>query len=665
MLPGGAHGGTYRADARVPYYAYDYLLKNVSTTGYSSIQIDFWYKTPIAFGPNDHLRLWVYDGITWHELADYTNLSISNWTFVTHTIAVPTGVGQMQIRFDLDFASPGEISLDDVVISGIQAPPPLDPVIIIPGILGSWPKNGQMVIDPVLHTYDDLIDTLKANGYTEGTDLFTFPYEWRNSNVDSAVMLKNKIDAVKAICQCAKVDLVAHSMGGLVARQYIQSDQYQNDVDQLIFLGTPHLGAVDSYLSWEGGEVAPSRTAWIKKFLFTREAQKFGYPSLFAYIHDKIPSVQELLPMFDYLRDQNTGVLRTYPTNYPPNMFLENLNNNVSTLVNSGVRISNFFGNVGPSTTIKTLRVLLATELPLWQHGFPENFGNDQTDQGLGYGEGDRTVTISSSTFIQQDLKESNSEHSQLVGDLEGEVYKKLTGQDANTLVHTDRGINYSLLLIKILSPVDVQVIAPDGKRIGKDFVTNQEIDEIPNAFYSGFETDDEYVTILNPLEGDYQVLTHGTNEGGEYTIAAGLVTDQGLSDEDTQAYTLPGEEREVIVMVDNSLGTIDAEDTTSIAQGDFRAHILQMYNLGWIKKAMVRDQILKEADKIDKLLAKKSAVDQIKKNAQKKLVRLDKRLDKETKKLVDKLLADALKKGDITSNAYNLIQEDLNALTQ
>ena len=75
----------------------------------------------------------------------------------------------------------------------------LDPVIIVPGIMGSAYKNGLLVIDPILHTYDDLIATLLANGYQENVDLFTFPYEWRDSNVFSANLLDGKIEQVKAI----------------------------------------------------------------------------------------------------------------------------------------------------------------------------------------------------------------------------------------------------------------------------------------------------------------------------------------------------------------------------------------------------------------------------------------------------------------------------------
>ena len=39
-----------------------------------------------------------------------------------------------------------------------------------------------------------------------------------------------------------KVILIAHSMGGLVGRGYLESDKYAGDVERLITLGTPHAG---------------------------------------------------------------------------------------------------------------------------------------------------------------------------------------------------------------------------------------------------------------------------------------------------------------------------------------------------------------------------------------------------------------------------------------
>src|SRR3989344_8668463 len=111
-----------------------------------------------------------------------------------------------------------------------------EPVVVIPGILGSWEKDGEWVLDPITHIYDNLIDTLLANGYVEDETLFKFPYDWRKSNVITAQLLADKIQEIKEICECVHVDLIAHSMGGLVASQYVASDTYGNDVDQVLYL---------------------------------------------------------------------------------------------------------------------------------------------------------------------------------------------------------------------------------------------------------------------------------------------------------------------------------------------------------------------------------------------------------------------------------------------
>ncbi|TSC84863.1 MAG: PGAP1 family protein [Parcubacteria group bacterium Gr01-1014_13] len=432
-----------------------------------------------------------------------------------------------------------------------------DPVIIIPGILGSAEKDGVWLIDPIFHTYDDLIDTLAANGYTKGVDLFSFPYNWRQSNILTAFQLHQKIDEVKAVCNCDKVDLVGHSMGGLVARQYAQSNYYENDVDQLIFLGTPHLGAPEDYLTWEGGTNAPGILNSIAKLFFSAEAKKAGYNNLFDYIkNNPIVSVQELLPIYNYLRDKDTGLMREYPNNYPVNTFLENLNNTSSSLFNSGIKITNIVGEAGVSSTINALRVVPTINLPLWEHGYPDGFNEKIGDRGLEVGGGDGTVPGFSAAAINNDLNKINTGHTQIPSNGEDLIYKKLTNQTASILIH--KSFIERFLIIRLLSPVDMVVIAPDGKRVGKGFISEQEVNEIDGAFYSGFMTDDEYITIPNPLDGEYKVETVGTDNGGEYTVATGLITDEGSNEHDFTATTLPGMITSLNIEVNNSSNTIE-----------------------------------------------------------------------------------------------------------
>ena len=420
-------------------------------------------------------------------------------------------------------------------VQATSSPPessPPDPVIIIPGILGSSDKNGVWVIDPIFHTYDDLIETLKANGYAEGANLFTMPYDWRQSNVLTAVQLENKIDEVQQICQCDKVDLVAHSMGGLVARQYIQSDRYENDVDQLIFLGTPHLGAPKAYLMWEGGTAGVEFdifelifNAWIRQRAI--EAGFGGSKPLeiiFNYIHNPsspILSLQELLPVYSYLKDFDTGAWRDYPSGHPQNAFLENLgaDSSLTVLEQSGAKITNIFSD-SENNTINFLEVQndLST-LPLWEHGVPK---------AVERGSGDGTVPPISSLAITPSNSTNTSEnppnvisvrvageHRSLPSNTADEIVEILTGELPTTIVHTSPIKRF--LSIFGLSPIDILVTAPDGKRIGKDFASGQEvqeINEIEGAFYSGFNTQNENIFIPDPLDGEYIITTQGTGEG-------------------------------------------------------------------------------------------------------------------------------------------------------
>jgi pimeloyl-ACP methyl ester carboxylesterase len=429
-----------------------------------------------------------------------------------------------------------------------------DPVIVIPGILGSQERNGEWMIDPILHTYDDLIATLDANGFTPDIDLFTFPYNWRKSNVETAVLLKQKIDAVKMICACEKVDLVAHSMGGLVARQYIQSYAYEQDVDQLIFLGTPHLGAPKAYLMWEGGEFSPFglRPDYIVdsiiELLLLFEAKERGYGDVFDYIRNApILSVKELLPVYGYLFEDN--VLREYPNEHPSNHFLDNLDNESVALYESGVEVHNFVGNIEGSS-IKGLEVVASQSYsPKWENGYPRLFDAPLGNHGLILGDGDGTVPFESASHLSMNLNVNSFEHGEMVTGAQGEIFNILTGENASVLVTDQSGLVQNIMLFKMLSPADFMVVAPDGRRIGKDPTTNLEINEIPDAFYSGPYTDTEFVTIPNILEGEYKILTQGTGSG-EYTLETNYINNATTTEAAYTANTSQGLVTELSLIV-------------------------------------------------------------------------------------------------------------------
>ncbi len=73
--------------------------------------------------------------------------------------------------------------------------------------------------------------------------LFVFPYDWRKSNVENAARLKNYVQCVGQFYPEKKVNIVAHSMGGLLVRRYILDNKDSHNLDKVITIGAPWLGA--------------------------------------------------------------------------------------------------------------------------------------------------------------------------------------------------------------------------------------------------------------------------------------------------------------------------------------------------------------------------------------------------------------------------------------
>lgn len=105
--------------------------------------------------------------------------------------------------------------------------------------------------------YEQIEPFFEELGYSKNIDFFIFPYDWRKDIRATKDKLDNLIETAKTTSGRSKVDIVAHSMGGLVARYYISDSEKAGKVDKLIGLGVPHLGSVDSlktirFGSWLG-----------------------------------------------------------------------------------------------------------------------------------------------------------------------------------------------------------------------------------------------------------------------------------------------------------------------------------------------------------------------------------------------------------------------------
>jgi pimeloyl-ACP methyl ester carboxylesterase len=195
------------------------------------------------------------------------------------------------------------------------------PVVFVPGLGGSF--NLMVLLDwrgPTLSGWDfppfvdygkTFLDTFTHAGYTRDVDLFVAFYDWRKSVSDGAASyLIPWIDRARSRSGQSKVILVAHSMGGLISRSYIQSDAYaaRNDVERLITLGTPHRGAPEAYYPWEGGELRwdPTVNTVLNVYLWYLEHIHPFQSALdtLKTIRTQVPGIRDLLSVDDYLTSQ-------------------------------------------------------------------------------------------------------------------------------------------------------------------------------------------------------------------------------------------------------------------------------------------------------------------------------------------------------------------------
>jgi len=114
-------------------------------------------------------------------------------------------------------------------------------------------------------------------------DLFVFPYDWRQPNQVSAEQLEEYVDLVFALHpEASQIDIIGHSMGGLVAGQFITDNP--GVVDQCITIGTPWLGAPKALVAMETGDFDDIALGFLIP------------PSELRKLAQFLPSLHQLLP---------------------------------------------------------------------------------------------------------------------------------------------------------------------------------------------------------------------------------------------------------------------------------------------------------------------------------------------------------------------------------
>ena len=121
---------------------------------------------------------------------------------------------------------------------GVEAPRLMSGVHLIPGF---W---GIDVYAGISRMITDTFDVVPGETYIE------FPYDWRRDNRVAARRLQRlaeeKLHVQRQRNPDAKLILIAHSMGGLVARFFLECLDGWKDTRALITFGTPHRGSMNA-----------------------------------------------------------------------------------------------------------------------------------------------------------------------------------------------------------------------------------------------------------------------------------------------------------------------------------------------------------------------------------------------------------------------------------
>ena len=176
-------------------------------------------------------------------------------------------------------------SSDDLTVVDQPHQPARNPVIVIPGMGGSklwrgselvWPNvrhllsnvdelsfanqlEARGVLDEVviipnfikLQQYSLLTDYLVEElGYETGRDLLEFAYDFRQDVRVSARKLAAVVEGWKVD---APITIIAHSLGCLLSRYYVERLGGKNRVGRLVLMGGPHSGAPHTFAAMVQG----------------------------------------------------------------------------------------------------------------------------------------------------------------------------------------------------------------------------------------------------------------------------------------------------------------------------------------------------------------------------------------------------------------------------
>ncbi len=189
----------------------------------------------------------------------------------------------------------------DELGDGVTATALMDDVHLVPGL---WKIDGYgAMTDSVKSTFD----------VTDGENYFEFPYDWRRDNRVAGRRLRQQSHEwlrswrERSGNADARLILLAHSMGGLVARSFLELEDGWRDTRSLITFGTPYRGSLNA-------------------LGFIANGFRKGVGPLTVDLSDllrSLTSVYQLLPIYPCIDGGDGTLHRAAETDVVPNLVAE------------------------------------------------------------------------------------------------------------------------------------------------------------------------------------------------------------------------------------------------------------------------------------------------------------------------------------------------------
>jgi pimeloyl-ACP methyl ester carboxylesterase len=416
------------------------------------------------------------------------------------------------------------------------------PVILLPGMMASinytcfleWP----IIFGSLSCNLDELwwfaptakgyykpfMDRLEASGYRKDNSYFSvFHYDWRQPLSFNVTRLKAHIDRIKDETGQEMVDLVGHSMGGLVARTYVQSALYQtsgNDVAHLVTVGSPHKGAAESYPVWEAAD--PVLMDLDKKVIFygllTYYMKQQLNPIPVYALRNAFPSTKDLLPTEDYLRRDDNGEPVPESEMVHRNTFMAGMNSSLDQLFER-TEVATIAAEGSP-----TLNNIFVNQRPwwmpiIWDDGIPNWDREEESYSNVG----DKTVMAfsallegSSEYRFVPPVGGDPIEHGVMLTDnnVINRIFVYLQISAAPEIVPFERE---GLLAFFLDGDAQALVTDPLGRSLSPEngLGTLSDVEPIPDSLYASVEGNPfKLIFIAAPLDGEYQIDIRGLKDG-------------------------------------------------------------------------------------------------------------------------------------------------------